>query len=375
MTERPAWAEVDTNAIRGNIGRIAARLGPGVLICAVVKADGYGHGAAEVARIALESGACMLAVAIVNEAVELRAAGFGCPILVMGAAEACDAARIVDHGLDATVYDLDGARALSEAALQAGTHAASGSRIARIHIKVDTGMRRIGCEPEAAADLAGAIASLPAVRIAGVFSHFATADADDLAFARVQLGRFRVALDAIAARGIDPGIRHMANSAAAIRMPEAHFDMVRLGIAMYGQKPSADRDWEVRLEPALSLKARVSMVKDVVEGESIGYGRRFIAPRGSRIATLPLGYADGWQRALSGKVSALVGGRRAPLVGSVCMDQCMIDVTDIPGVSRGDEVLLFGGFALPADEIARALGTINYEVTCMIGKRVPRVYL
>jgi len=368
MTERPTWAEVDLAAVRGNIRRIAARLGAGTRVCAVVKADGYGHGAIAVARAALESGADTLAVAIVNEAVELRAAGFGCPILVMGPAEACDSARIVGHGLDATVYDLSAARALSDAAV-------SSSSSARIHLKVDTGMRRVGCEPEEAASLAAAIAALPAVRLAGVYSHFATADADDLGFAHEQLARFGTALAAIEAAGVDPGVRHMANSAAALRMPEAGLDMVRLGIAMYGQKPSADRAWEVELAPAMSLRTRVSMVKDVAAGESVSYGRRFYTSRKSRIATLPLGYADGWPRSLSGRASVLVRGTRAPIVGSVCMDQCMIDVTDIPGVSRGDEVLLFGGAELPADEIAAALGTINYEVTCMVGKRVPRVYL
>ncbi len=368
MIERPTWATVDTAAIRGNIQRIAARLSPGVRICAVVKADGYGHGAVAVSRVALEAGASMLAVAIVNEAVELRVAGFTCPILVMGPAEACDAARIVDYGLDATVYDLAAAQALSDAAVYAQGKAA-------IHLKIDTGMRRVGCEPSDAAGLATAIAALPGARLAGVFSHFATADAEDLGFARVQLARYRAALDAISAAGIDPGIRHLANSAAAIRLPEAGFDMVRLGIAMYGLKPSADREWEVELKPALSLRTRVSMVKDIAAGESVGYGRRFTAARKSRIATLPLGYADGWPRALSGRVSLLVRGKRAPLVGSVCMDQCMLDVTDVPGVLAGDEVLLYGTAELPADEIAAALGTINYEVACLVGRRVPRVYV
>ncbi|OHD15192.1 MAG: alanine racemase [Spirochaetes bacterium GWB1_59_5] len=368
MMERPTWAEVDTAAIRGNIQRIAARLSPGVSVCAVVKADGYGHGALAVARVALEAGASMLAVALVNEAAELRAAGFVCPILVLGPTEACDAARIVDLGLDTTVYELSAARALSDAAVSAGASVG-------IHLKIDTGMRRVGCEPEAAASIAAAIAALPAVRLAGVFSHFATADAEDLGFAREQLGRYEAALAAIKAADIDPGIRHLANSAAAIRMPEAGFDMVRLGIAMYGLKPSADRAWEVELLPAMSFKTRVSMVKDVSAGESVGYGRRFYAARKSRIATLPLGYADGWPRALSGRVSLLVRGKRAPLVGSVCMDQCMLDVTDVPGVSVGDEVLLYGAPELPADEIAAALGTINYEVVCLVGKRVPRVYL
>ncbi len=378
MMQRPAWAEVDTAAIRGNIERIAARLLPGVRVCAVVKADGYGHGAVAVSRVALEAGAGMLAVAIVNEAVELRNAGFTCPILVMGPAEACDATRIVDYGLDATVYDLPAAKALSDAAVMVASRSGtSGSAVlkAGIHLKIDTGMRRVGCEPSAAAGLAAAISALPGARLAGVFSHFATADAEDLGFARAQLARYETALAAIKAAGIDPGIRHLANSAAAIRLPEAGFDMVRLGIAMYGLKPSADREWEVELQPALSLRVRVSMVKDIAMGETVGYGRRFTAGRKSRIATLPLGYADGWPRALSGRVSLLVRGQRAPLVGSVCMDQCMLDVTDVPGVSVGDEVLLYGSPELPADEIAAALGTINYEVACLVGKRVPRVYV
>jgi alanine racemase len=258
------------------------------------------------------------------------------------------------------------------ASRSAGAKAAE--REAAVHLKIDTGMRRVGCEPADAAGLAAAIATLPATRLAGVFSHFATADEEDLGFALEQLERYNTALDAIRAAGIDPGIRHLANSAAAIRMPQAGFDMVRLGIAMYGLKPSADREWEVELQPAMSLRTRVSMVKDIAAGESVGYGRRFYAARKSCIATLPLGYADGWPRALSGRISLLVRGQRAPLVGSVCMDQCTLDVTDVPGVSLGDEVLLYGTPELPADEIAAALGTINYEVACMLGRRVPRVY-
>ena len=367
MIERPAWAEVDASALRANIRNIVKHLGTGVRFCAVVKADGYGHGARAVARVALEEGAAMLAVAIVNEAVELRNAGFTCPVLVLGPAETCDAARIVDFGLDATVYGIEAARALSAAAVAAG-------KTASLHLKVDTGMRRVGCAPENTPALAADLSVLPRVRLAGVFSHFATADAEDLTFAREQLRRFNGALAGIEEAGIATGIRHMANSAAAIRMPEAGFDMVRLGIAMYGLKPSAGREWEVELEPAMRLRTRVSMVKDIAAGETVGYGRRFSAARPSRIATLPLGYADGWTRALSGRASVLVRGARAPLVGSVCMDQCMIDVTDIPDVAQGDEVLLFGGTELPADEIAEALGTINYEVVCQVGKRVPRVY-
>lgn len=367
MNERPTWAEIDIQAIAHNLARIRCRLGSDVGICAVVKADGYGHGAVAVAQVALESGASMLAVAIVNEALELRRQGFVCPILVLGPAEPRDAARIVEAGLDATVYDINAARALSLAASESGT-------MARIHLKVDTGMHRLGCEPARAADLAAAIGRLPAIRLAGVYSHFATADADDTGFAQEQLVRFKTVLAELEALGIDPGIRHMANSAAAIRMPEAHFDMVRLGIAMYGLAPSASRTWEMELEPAMSLWTRISMVKDIAEGETVSYGRRFQATRPTRIATLPLGYADGWPRSLSGRLSVPINGHAAPLVGTVCMDQCMLDVTDVPGVKTGDEIPLFGVAGLSIDAIANALGTINYEVVCMVGKRVPRVY-
>ncbi|HUW68693.1 MAG TPA: alanine racemase [bacterium] len=367
MNERSTWAEVDIEAIERNIAGVKARLGANVGICAVVKADGYGHGAGAVARVALESGASMLAVAIVNEALELRREGFVCPILVMGPAEPQDSARMVEAGLDATVYDLSAARALSVSASERGL-------LARIHLKVDTGMHRVGCEPARAAELAAAISRLPLVRLAGVFSHFATADSEDTEFAQEQLVRFRTVLSELEALGIDPGIRHMANSAAALMMPESHFDMVRLGIAMYGLVPSVARSWNIPLEPAMSLWTRVSMVKDIAEGETVSYGRRFQAMRPTRIATLPLGYADGWPRALSGRISLPVNGHRAPLVGAVCMDQCMIDVTDAPGLKTGDEIPLFGDTGLSIDGIAGALGTINYEVVCMIGKRVPRVY-
>lgn len=367
MNERPTWAEIDVEAIAHNIVRIRESLGPGVGICAVVKADGYGHGAAAVAQVALASGASMLAVAIVNEALDLRRQGFVCPILVLGPAEPRDASRIVEARLDATVYDINAARALSLAASESGT-------TARLHLKIDTGMHRVGCEPARAADLAAAISRLPAVRLAGVYSHFATADAQDTGFAHEQLVRFKSVLSELEALGIDPGIRHIANSAAAIRMPEAHLDMVRLGIAMYGLAPSASRVWELPLEPAMSLWTRISMVKDIAEGETVSYGRRFQAARPTRIATLPLGYADGWPRALSGKISVHVNGYLAPLVGTICMDQCMLDVTDVPGVKTGDEIVLFGDGGLSIDAMAKALDTINYEVVCMVGRRVPRVY-
>ncbi len=367
MNERSTWAEIDIEAIEQNIAAFRSQLGAGVGICAVIKADGYGHGAGAVARVALEAGAGMLAVAIVNEALELRHEGFVCPILVMGPAEPQDASRIVEAGLDATVYDLGTARILSLAASERGM-------VARIHLKVDTGMHRVGCEPAKAAELAAAITRLPSVRLAGVFSHFATADADDTEFALEQLTRFRTVLSELKSLGVDPGIRHMANSAAALRMPESHFDMVRLGIVMYGLAPSVSRPWNIALKPAMSLWTRVSMVKDIAEGETVSYGRRFQAKRPTRIATLSLGYADGWPRALSGRISLPINGGRAPLVGTVCMDQCMIDVTDVPDVRTGDEIPLFGHTGLGIDDIASALGTINYEVVCMVSKRVPRIY-
>lgn len=366
--DRPVWAEIDLSAIAHNVKVFMAKLPPQTRFCAVVKADAYGHGAVAVAKQALQAGASYLAVAILSEAIELRKAEITAPILVLGYTALQDAPIIVDYDITQTVFTQEAAAALSHAAELAG-------KKVKVHIKVDTGMGRIGAGHEAAEHFAEAVAALPGIELEGIFSHLATADSQDLSFARQQIARFQNMLERLVAKSINIPIRHLANTAATLALPEAYFDMVRVGIGLYGLYPSDEVIRDVELYPAMQLKARVVHVKEVAAGTPISYGCTYIAPEVKQIATLPIGYADGWSRLLSGKASVVLHGQRAPIVGRICMDQCMIDVTGLPAVVSGDEVVLFGGSILPVEEIATLLGTINYEVVCMVGKRVPRYYL
>ncbi|WP_371376051.1 alanine racemase [Sporomusa aerivorans] len=368
MFDRPVWAEINLTAIKKNVEAIKKGLKPGVRFCAVVKADGYGHGAVAVARAVLAAGADRLAVAILAEAVELRKAGLLVPILILGYTPPHQARTVAAYGITQTVFSLEDARALSAAGVEAG-------KKVKIHIKVDTGMGRIGVLPEEAGEFAAAVSSMPGLELEGVFSHFATADEADKTYAKEQFARFAEALDRIAAKGISIPVRHIANSAATLEMPETHLDMVRPGIILYGLWPSDQVERNIILTPAMQLKAQIAHIKAVNAGTSISYGRAFTTAQASTIATLPLGYADGWTRRLSGRASVLIRGRRAPLVGRICMDQCMADVSGIPDVEPGDTATLFGAPEIPADEIAGILGTINYELVCMVGKRVPRTYM
>lgn len=368
MFERPVWAEVNLAAIAHNVRQIKQYIKPTTKVCAVIKADAYGHGTSAVVRTALAAGADYLGVAILNEAIDLRRDGVTVPILVLGYTPPQQAIRIVDNDVTQTIFDYELAQAISQAAEAVG-------QTAKVHIKIDTGMTRIGIRPEDAGDFVEAVAKLPGIEIEGVFSHFANADSQDKSYAWEQFDRFKKALALIEAKGLKIPIRHIANSAATLDMPETQLDMVRPGIIMYGLWPSDEVDKKLDLKPAMKFKAKVSLVKDVPQEVSISYGREFFTDKPSRIATLPVGYADGWTRQLSGKASVLIRGQRAPIVGRVCMDQCMVDVTHIPGVSQGDIALLFGGEKLPAEEIAEKLGTINYEVICLVGKRVPRHYV
>ena len=367
MLERPVWAEIDLSAITHNVREIKKSLRPGVKFCAVVKADAYGHGAVAVARTVLSAGADRLAVAILGEAIELREAGFLAPIQVLGYTPPHQARTVAVYDIAQTVYSMDGVRALAAAGVETG-------KPVKLHIKIDTGMGRIGIGPEEAGDFAAAVAAMSGVEIEGVFSHFATADADDKSYAYEQYGRFEEALERIKAKGIDIPIKHIANSAATLEMPDTHLDMVRPGIILYGLWPSPEVKQNMTLVPAMCLKARIAYVKNVPAGSGISYGRSYIAATESKIATLPIGYADGWTRLLSGRTDVLINGSRAPLVGRICMDQCMADVTDIADVKDGDTAILFGTPALTTDEVADILGTINYELVCLVGKRVPRVY-
>lgn len=369
LSERPVYAEVDLSAVRHNILAIKNTLRPPTRLCVVVKADGYGHGALAVAREAIAAGADYLAVSVLDEALELRAAGFTAPILILGFTPPALAYTTVYHGLAQTVYTREQAEALSNAAGSTG-------KTAMVHIKIDTGMGRLGVRPDDAGEFARLVAGFPNLCVEGVYTHFAKADARDKAYANEQFAAFKEARRRIEDSGVAVFIWHCANSAATIDMPEAHLDMVRLGIATYGLWPSDEVDkTRISLRPAMKFKARVAYVKDVPAGTPISYGCIFATSRPSTIATLPVGYADGWTRMLSGKASVVIKGRKVPVVGRICMDQCMIDVTGVPDVRIGDEALLFGGPELPADEVADLLGTINYEVTCMVGKRVPRKYV
>ncbi len=381
---RPARAEVDVGAARRNAALLAALVAPSQL-CAVVKADGYGHGALPVARAALAGGATWLAVALVEEGVALRDAGIEAPVLLLSEPPTAAMSEAVAHGLVPTVYTPAGVRALGKVADRSG--AAVG-----VHLKVDTGMHRVGADPDDIVALAAAVADQPGLRLDALWTHLAVADGDgeeDRQFTATQLHRFGVVLEALGTAGRRPPLAHVANSAGAIAVPGARLDLVRCGIALYGYCPTpalatllAGATGGGRLEPVLTLRAEVSFTRRLAAGERPSYGRRRPLPEGSTVATVPIGYADGVPRRLfdvGGEV--LVGGRRRPLAGVVTMDQIVVDCGpgDGPGagppVAAGDEVVLLGRQGdeeVTATEWADLLGTISYEILCDIGPRVPR---
>ena len=364
---RDVWAEVNLSAITHNLTEIRRHINKNSKLCAVVKANAYGHGATQVAQCAINAGAEYLAVATVDEGLELRAAGFTQPILILGLIPSMAANEVVASDLTQTVADFELAKAICNAAVMQ-------NKIAKVHLKLETGMGRIGASVEKAAELATMISMMPNVELEGVFSHFAAADSKDKTFVKEQLALFDEAIKAIENNGISIKIRHIAESAAILEIPEAHYDMVRAGIITYGFYPSDEVEHTIEIQPAMRLCARVAFIKNIKAGTSISYGREFIVQRDSVIATLPLGYADGYIRAYKGfKVE--INGQFAPVAGRVCMDQVMVDVTDIANVNVGDEVTLFGSEKLTGDDAANHLSTINYEVTCLVSSRVPRVYI
>ncbi|MFN2185145.1 MAG: alanine racemase, partial [Anaerolineae bacterium] len=365
---RPTWLEVDLEAIAHNVRRVVEIVGPGVKVLAVLKADGYGHGAVRVARTALNNGAYCLGVASINEGLVLRKAGISAPILVLGFTPAWQARELVLNGLSATVFDMDVAQALSRAAEQLDSQV-------RVQVKVDTGMGRLGLLPDDVIPFVLALRSLPNLVIEGIFTHFSVADSDP-AYTRWQADRFRQVLQALEEEGIELSLIHAANSAAILSLPESHFTMVRLGIAMYGLHPSSQVRCPPDFRPALSFKTEVAQVKLLAPGSFVSYGNAYQTTDWQRIAVIPVGYADGFRRAPRHWGEVLVRGQRAPIVGRVCMDQTMIDVTAIADVRQGDEVVLIGeqgGETITAEDVAERLGTVNYEVVSEILARVPRV--
>jgi alanine racemase len=366
--ERPTWVEVDLGAIGENVARLKALASPAALL-AVLKADAYGHGALRVARTALLHGADYLATACLSEAVVLRRHGINAPILILGFTPAWQAQEIVRHHLTATVFSLEPVRYLSRAAQ------ALGLGPARVHLKVDTGMGRLGLLPADVPAFVDAVRALPGVEIEGIFTHFAQADAADRAPTLAQIARFDAVLDELQSRGGLPRYVHASNSAGIFAFPEARYTMVRTGIAMYGLDPSDAVPCPPGFQPALTFKTLVAQVKELPPGSPISYGGTFVTRRPSRIAVLPVGYGDGLRRSPKNWNEVLVRGQRAPIVGVVCMDMCMIDVTDVPGAREGDEVVLIGrqdGESITVADAARNLGTIPYEVVTQILARVPR---
>lgn len=374
-----AWVEIDLDALRNNIKRIRDYVRPETKILGVVKADAYGHGCMQVARTLLQNGADWLAVACIDEAVQLRRNGITCPILILGHTSEEEAERVVKEDITPGCYSYALASAISHAAVKL-------KKRAKIHIKLDTGMGRVGfryTEDEAVnqetIDTILKIAILPGLDVDGIFTHFSVADEADDDYTKLQFSRFQSACDRLKANGLTIPIKHCCNSAALIRFPKMHMDMVRPGIILYGLKPSSFVDCgRLHLHPVMQFKAKITNLKEVESGVSISYGRRFKTSGSAKIATIPVGYADGYSRTLSGKSQAIAGGKLCSLVGNICMDQCMIDVTSVNNISVGDDVILFGrsdDIELPVESLAEKMGTINYEVLCAIGRRIPRIYL
>ena len=369
---RPVWAEVDLDKLAHNMREIR-RVAKSENIIAVVKADAYGHGAIDVAPVLLENGANRLAVAVLSEAVELRRSGIECPILILGFTPPTLIDELFKYNIEQAVYSYEFASELSKIAQVK-------NEVAKIHIVVDTGMGRIGYLPnDESAEEVYNISRLPNIIIEGMFSHFSSADETDKTYTKNQVKKFNNFYEKLKEKKVNINIRHTANSAAIIDLPETHFDVVRPGIILYGYYPSEEVNKEkINLKPVMTLKANVVHIKVLPPGEYVSYGRKFKTDRESVIATLPIGYADGYTRLLYQKGKVILKGKLAPVIGRICMDQCMIDITDIDGVKIGDEVILMGedeNNKFTADKIAELMGTINYEIVCMISKRVPRVYI
>ena len=363
--------EIDLAALRHNHSVIRSRLKPGVRVMAVVKADAYGHGLVPVARTLADCGVDTFAVAEVEEGIRLREAGVNGEIVVLVGAVPEFFAEMVAHRLTPVLYDPAGLAALSALAVAART-------TVNVHLKVDVGMGRFGIMPEQAVAFARALASLPGLALAGVLSHLPKADGPGPETDR-QLARFEALLAELGnGEAVPPQVSHIANSAGLFRTPAAHFDMVRPGITLYGCSPMAGGGADLDLRPVMRFASRVMQIKEVPAGYGISYGHTFVTKRSSRLAVLPVGYDHGYLRRLSNCGEVLIRGRRAPLCGNVCMSACVADITELPEVATGDEVVLMGrqGEAvIDADEVAQWLGTINYEVLCLFGNQNHRVYL
>lgn len=372
---RAAWAEINVTNLDFNIKKIKEKVGEDKLVTGIIKADGYGHGAIKCAAVLRANGIDSFGVATLSEAIKLRSAGFESEqILILGVTPDPYADILVEYNLTPVVCSYENAYAINRAAAAAG-------KTLYCYIAIDTGMGRIGYIPEdpSAVEEVKLINELSNLEIFGVFSHFATADALDKNYAHLQEQRYAAFCKALQKEDIVPPMRALSNSAAVMEIPTAHYNQVRPGIILYGLYPSNEVDRnELELKPVMSVKANIVHLKKVPAGTSISYGRKWTATKDSLIATIPLGYADGYPRPFSSKAEVIVNGVKAPITGNICMDQCMIDVTHVPYVRLGDEVTVMGKdgiYEVSADDIAEATGTINYEIACAFGQRLPKVYV
>lgn len=371
---RPVWAEIDLDALAYNMKNIKTLAGDKEVI-AVVKADCYGHGSVDTAPVFLENGASRLAVAVLTEGIELRKSGITAPIMILGYTPEYLGEELIEYDLEQTVYSIEYAKELSQTAL-------SLNKKAKIHIALDTGMGRIGFMPdEKSLKEVAEICSLPGLNVVGMFTHFSTADEENKDYTHDQFEKYMNFARGLSELNINIPLKHVSNSGAIMDMPETFKDLdaVRAGIILYGYYPSDEVKKEnLALKPALKIKAKVAHVKTMDKNMYISYGRTFKTDRKSIIATIPIGYADGYSRLLMPGAKVIVNGRFAPVVGRICMDQCMIDVTDSGEVKTGDEVIILGecgNLKINADNYAEILGTINYEILCMFKHRIPKVYL
>ena len=373
---RATRAEIDLTAFRHNLQNLRKYLDPQTRIMAVVKADAYGHGAVPCARIAVESGAAnYLGAGVIEEGIELRENGLNAPILILGSIFPDEAEDLVRHNLATILCTQPLAQALSK-------EAEKQDKTVSVHIKVDTGMNRLGISPENLPALLDQVRNLKNLKIEAVSTHFSSADDEDLSVTQAQLEKFQTALTILQKEGVHTPIVHCANTSALFKFPESHFNMVRPGLILYGVLPSPSLrpvidQGENPFQPVMQWKSQIILLKPIAKNQPVSYSGSFTTQRDSLIATLPIGYADGLHRMLSNKMDVLIRGRRAPQVGNICMDMILIDVTDVPDVQAGDEVVIFGrqeDQMISVEELAMEGQTIPYEILCNVGKRVPRIY-
>jgi len=369
---RAVWAEISLDNLAHNMSEVRRATNKSSLTTAVIKADGYGHGAVSIGQTLLDNGADRFAVATLSEAIQLRKEFSDTNIMVLGYTPEYLATDVIQHNIIQTIYSLEQAKEYSKTA-------SSLNKKVTIHIKIDTGMHRLGLLPtnETVNEILE-ISKLNNIVIEGIFTHFATADETNKEYTRDQVDKFNFVTEELKKQGLNIPIKHVSNSAAIIDLPEFNFDMVRAGIMLYGLYPSNNINRNiVKLKEVMCLKTKISQIKELAAGSGVSYGLKHVFKENAKIAILPIGYADGYTRLLSSKTHVLINGKKAPVVGSICMDQCIVDITKVDA-KVGDEVVLFGGDnqeGISIDSIADILNTINYEIVCMVNKRVPRVYI